>query len=80
MLEPTRWTLSRAMRVRSAAEGGQGARAVFWLVIWEGCLEEEVLELALEGCKTLGMKGKEIPPKRPGNVQEHVNLTLSPGI
>lgn len=58
-------------RVRCATEGGQAARAVFWLVVWEGCLEEETLE----GCKNLGMKGKEIPPKRPGNLQEHVTST-----
>lgn len=36
--------------VRPAAEGDQAARAPFWLVVWEGCLEEEALELASESC------------------------------
>lgn len=39
--------------VRPATEGDQAARAPFWLVVWEGCLEEEALELALESCYKL---------------------------
>lgn len=50
-------------RVRSATDGGQPARAPFWLVVWEGCLEERPLEPTLEGSWDLGMRGKGISPK-----------------